>query len=225
MNNYLFIDAVSYLDADLLAEHLEKKDKLRNKLKSKRTVNIFKWSTVAACFMIMVVGVVQLSIAFLGNQSTDIYRQGDYYASNINEISELYGDNWLVANLDILSNENVPVDLYYNVGGESQNTEDWYSLTLGRAIEDSRITIYSLFDKSKDLEDWKIDNIFTKEATTTEAFNGVTVYYAEGDLSVDYAHKVYAIFEYDGIVYDVRVECNDPQTAHNIVQDMLEEIE
>ena len=34
MNNYLFIDAVSYLDADLLASHLERKDKLRNKLKS-----------------------------------------------------------------------------------------------------------------------------------------------------------------------------------------------
>ena len=38
MNNYLFIDAVSYLDANLLAEHLERKDKLRNKLKSKRKV-------------------------------------------------------------------------------------------------------------------------------------------------------------------------------------------
>ena len=224
MNNYLFIDAVSYLDADLLASHLERKDKLRNKLKSKRKVNILRWSAVAACFMIMAIGVVKLSIAFLGNQSTDIYRQGDYYASNIDEITELYGENWLVANLDILSDENVPVDLYYNVGGESKNPDDWYSLTLGRAIADSRFSIYSLFDKNKSLEDWKIDNVFTKEATTTEVINGVTVYYAEGDLSVDYTHKILAIFDYDGVVYDVRVDCNDPQIAHDIVQDMLDEI-
>lgn len=223
MNNYLFIDAVSYLDADLLASHLERKDKLRNKLKSKRKVNILRWSAVAACLMIMTLGVVKLSIAFLGNQSTDIYRQGDHYASNIDEISELYGDGWLVANLDILSNENVPVDLYYNVGGESKNPADWYSITLGRAIADSRFSIYSLFDEDKNLEDWKI-NVFTKEATTTEVINGVTVYYAEGDLSVEYAHKIFAIFEYDGVVYDVRVDCNNPQIAHDIVQDMLDEI-
>lgn len=55
MNNYLFIDAVSHLDTDLLAEHLEKKDKLRNKLKSKRKVNILRWSAVAACFTFVIV--------------------------------------------------------------------------------------------------------------------------------------------------------------------------
>ena len=54
MNNYLFVDAVSYLDADLLAEHLERKDKLRNKLKSKRKVNILRWSaTIAACLTVI----------------------------------------------------------------------------------------------------------------------------------------------------------------------------
>ena len=55
MNNYLFIDAVSYLDTDLLAKHLEKKDKLRNKLKSKRKLNILRWSAVAACLMLLFV--------------------------------------------------------------------------------------------------------------------------------------------------------------------------
>ena len=225
MNNYLFIDAVSYLDADLLASHLERKDKLRNKLKSKRKVNILRWSAVAACFMIMAIGVVKLSIAFLGNQSTDIYRQGNYYASNIDEISELYGDNWLVANLNVLPDENVPIDLYYDVEGLSTNSDDWYSVTMTRSNTDCKFTIYSLFDKTKDLEDWKIDSVFTKDATTTETINGVTVYYAEGGLSVRFAHKVYAIFEYEDVIYDIRVESDDPQTAHDIVNDMLEEIQ
>ena len=54
MNNYLFVDAVSHLDTDLLTEHLEKKDKLRNKLKSKRKVNILRWSAVAACLCLVI---------------------------------------------------------------------------------------------------------------------------------------------------------------------------
>ena len=58
MNNYLFIDAVSYLDADLLAEHLEKKDKLRNKLKSKRKVNILRWSAIAACLSVFLIAII-----------------------------------------------------------------------------------------------------------------------------------------------------------------------
>ena len=54
MNNYLFVDAVSYLDTDLLAEHLEKKDKLKHNLKNKRKVNILRWSAVAAAFIMMI---------------------------------------------------------------------------------------------------------------------------------------------------------------------------
>jgi len=61
MNNYLFVDAVSYLDADLLAEHLERKDKLRNKLKSKRKVNILRWSAVAVCFTLIVMSILLIS--------------------------------------------------------------------------------------------------------------------------------------------------------------------
>lgn len=36
MNNYLIIDAISYLDADILAKHLEKKEKSEIKLRLKR---------------------------------------------------------------------------------------------------------------------------------------------------------------------------------------------
>lgn len=55
MNNYLFIDAVSYLDADLLAEHLEKKEKLRKGAKNRRKIVLTKWSAVAACFTLVLV--------------------------------------------------------------------------------------------------------------------------------------------------------------------------
>ena len=55
MNNYLIIDAISYLDADILAKHLEKKEKIRNKAKIKKKVNVLRWSVVAACLFFAIV--------------------------------------------------------------------------------------------------------------------------------------------------------------------------
>lgn len=82
MNNYLFIDAVSYLDADLLAEHLERKEKLKRKVKSKK-INILRWSGIAAsfCALLFVISVViqyipstyELDYSYTGSNGEDTY--------------------------------------------------------------------------------------------------------------------------------------------------------
>ena len=69
MNNYLIMDAISYLDEDLLANHLKKKDKLRNKLK--RKVNILKWYAVAACLSICLIAIIIIN-TIPTNNTTDI---------------------------------------------------------------------------------------------------------------------------------------------------------
>ena len=54
MNNYLFVDAVSYLDVDLLKKHLEKKERLRINPRRKNRTNIIKWAAaVAACVCVL----------------------------------------------------------------------------------------------------------------------------------------------------------------------------
>lgn len=57
MKSYILIDGISHLDTDLLAEHLQKKEKLKNKAKSKRKFNLPKWSAIAACFALILVSV------------------------------------------------------------------------------------------------------------------------------------------------------------------------
>ena len=54
MNRDIFMDAVGYLDADILAEHLRQKEKLRSKLKSKRIIHVWRWSAIAACICLVV---------------------------------------------------------------------------------------------------------------------------------------------------------------------------
>lgn len=55
MNKYLVADAISYLDADLLTEHLKKKEKLKNRSNSGKKTSILKWSGIAACLCVVVV--------------------------------------------------------------------------------------------------------------------------------------------------------------------------
>lgn len=65
MNRDVFLDAVGYLDADTLAQHLKIKQKLRNQRKS--NLKILKWSALAAASLC--VGVFLGTLIFL-NPST-----------------------------------------------------------------------------------------------------------------------------------------------------------
>lgn len=66
MSQELIMDAIGYLDTDILAEHLRQKERLRNKLKNKKTINIWRWSAVAAG----IVGVIMGAMLLIHNQST-----------------------------------------------------------------------------------------------------------------------------------------------------------
>lgn len=54
MNIYLVTDAISCLDADLLEKHLEKKKKLKAKLKNRKKMNLVRWSVMATCICLVV---------------------------------------------------------------------------------------------------------------------------------------------------------------------------
>lgn len=54
MNKDVFMDAVGYLDTDILARHLQLKEKLRSKPKSKRIIHVWRWSAIAACICLVV---------------------------------------------------------------------------------------------------------------------------------------------------------------------------
>ena len=59
MNKYLVADAISYLDADLLVEHLTKKEKSKNRFNSRKKMSILKWSGIAACLCVVVaIGII-----------------------------------------------------------------------------------------------------------------------------------------------------------------------
>lgn len=58
MNNYLIMDAISYLDADMLAVHLQKKEQLQSRSQTIKRNGRLKWSVVAAIFSAFVIACV-----------------------------------------------------------------------------------------------------------------------------------------------------------------------
>lgn len=53
MNHYILIDAIGYLDADMLAKHLERKERIKQQIGKQKRTNMMKWSAVAACFCLI----------------------------------------------------------------------------------------------------------------------------------------------------------------------------
>lgn len=70
MNNYLIMDAISYLDADMLAKHLERKEKLKIRAIRKKKVNILRWGAIAAVFCLVLTTSFVMMFNYF-NDSTD----------------------------------------------------------------------------------------------------------------------------------------------------------
>lgn len=55
MNEFVLVDAIGCLGADLLEEHLEKKEKLRGRVRKQKKMQLFRWAAAAAaCFLLIV---------------------------------------------------------------------------------------------------------------------------------------------------------------------------
>lgn len=52
MNRDVFMDAVGYLDTDILAQHLQQKDRLRHN--PQRKLRVWKWSAIAASICVVI---------------------------------------------------------------------------------------------------------------------------------------------------------------------------
>ena len=70
-------------------------------------------------------------------------------------------------------------------------------------------------------EDWKVDSVFTPEATQTKNINGVEVDIAQTKNSLKYKYWHYAIFTYDGVLYDVRVQSDNPEYVYEVLDTLL----
>lgn len=76
MNNFVLLDAISFLDIDLLQKHLVKKAKQKERINHMKRTRIVKWVALAACAC-LIIAVSFISIPFF--QKFNLEGQMKYY--------------------------------------------------------------------------------------------------------------------------------------------------
>ncbi len=186
------------------------------KVKNKKKYVWVKWVSLAACLCLAVGVVFRFAIGFVPNQATDIFREGNLIEiNNESELPAQYDGKLLAFNLGFEQYE-----FYYKTDGSAENTDDWYSLLASKRDANGYILLHCMFGDTS-VEDWKVSRVFTKDATETVTVNGVDVQLARNELSLDYEYWYYAIFEYDDVVYDIRVKSNDADYVFDVLNIIL----
>ncbi len=187
------------------------------KVKKNNKALWFKWGAVAACFCLAIMGAFSIAIGFIPSQATDHYREGNMIEiSSINELPAEYNGTLLAENIEFSKAE-----FYYDTDGTAENIEDWYSLLISKGTSEYRMTMFCLFGDST-VDDWKVSRVFTRKATETININGVDVQIARNEISLQYEYWYYAIFEYDDVVYDIRVKSNDANCVYEVLNTVLQ---
>ena len=215
MTQEKLIDAITDLDSDILNRYFDMKADLAAKKKPKKRTWV-KWASLAACLCLVVGVAFRIAIGFVPNQATDVFREGNLIEiSNESELPAQYEGKLLAFNLGFEQYE-----FYYKTDGKAENTDDWYSLLASKRDINGYILLHCMFGETT-VDDWKVSKVFTKDATETIAVNGVDVQIAKNEPSLDYEYWYYAIFEYDDVVYDLRVKSNDANYVFDVLNTIL----
>lgn len=196
MNNNLVMDAISYLDAELLAVHLEKKAKLRAHAKAKKKT-ILQWGAIAACIALILCMVPIVNMIFNGSHG-DAPVSVEY--NDINEAHNQLGFDTLYAKLDYDVATTRTIMVSYKDDGEGNAVISEPTQLLIRQIyinsnEAVNVNFYILFDKA-DVNDSYIGGY--EEQGLFEEINGVKVHYSN---IFDGSNHAQAKFIYEGNLY------------------------
>lgn len=178
-----------------------------------------KWASLAACLCLVVGAAFRIAIGFVPNQATDVFREGTLIEiTSESDLPAQYDGKLLAFNLECSQYE-----FYYKQDGAAENTEDWYSLLGAKydADAEGRIVLHCMFGDTT-VDDWKVSKVFTKKATEQINVNGVEVLIARNEPSLNYTYWYYAIFEYDNVVYDIRVESNDAEYVYEVLDTLIQ---
>lgn len=187
-----------------------------------------KWGALAACLCLVIGIAFRVAIGFIPNQATDIFREGTLVEiTSESDLPAQYDGKLLAFNLEFPQYE-----FYYKQGGSddttgyvgnlgsAENTENWYSLLAVKHDSEGKILLHCMFGDTT-VDDWKVSMVFTKNATETITVGGIEVQIARLDLSLQYEYWYYAIFEYDDVVYDIRVQSNNAEYVYDVLATLI----
>lgn len=213
MNNPRIALALGYIDDRFIEESI-------SYAPHNKKNGLLKYTGIAACGIIVFAVVIILRFGLVGHHATDVYRQGNCFKVNDQRtLSEISEKPLLAERLDLSDAYYSDIELWYNESGSTSDLDAWYSLITSGKFDEYEFVLYSLFEG--DIDNWKVKTVFTEENTRAIDMNGVTVLTAPHPISVDYPYYDYALFEYEGIIYDLRVQSNSKSTMLNLLNEII----
>ncbi len=208
MNSLMLFEAIGEIDEKYITE--------AKPVSGRKKIIITFIASAAAC-LILFFFIPNIPNFFgMGAQEGDIYRNGCHIENmTLKKLSACFDGKLLAENI-IGDND---FEFYSKTEKFSENPDDWYSLLYSEYNTDYSIVMHCMFGEEK--ENWKVDMVFTDEATKTVNINGTLVEIAQFDLTLNYPFKHYVLFQYDGVVYDLRVSSNSEDTVYEILELLL----
>ena len=173
-----------------------------------------------AAVVILIVSVVML------NQSRthleDNYRIGICHNEpDLDMLDTAYNNRLLLDNLDWSQYGTYESWLYCHTEGTISNPKNWRTLLIFARNAQSRLQVFTIFN-DEEITDWKVSMVFRNANTKTVEVNGVQVEIAEWKETPNYQYWHYAIFKYQGVIYDIRIQSNDPDQIMNFLNELIE---
>ena len=195
MNKFVFDDAISLLDSDLIEEHIKEKERMSHRRISK-IARLKKCVAIAACMCLAVIVAIPTIINLIGYKGHDredeIYRRTHTEFQTYEDVCEVIGNDTLLENIDFSKAENYELKLTHELDDVSKFKALGYINTMPNDTFGVGIYFPSSDEKDKDFCD--SGNIITVNNIP------VDIDKVESDFSYFYV----AEFEYDGCKYVVR---------------------
>ena len=198
MNAKTFSHALGQIDDKYITMAINYKPRRKNH-------SWVKWGAIAACFCLIVLGSIMIS-----EYTKLTVREIDLTTSDIAEISQVYDGTLLVDHLEFTNANATSVKLSYLGTSSDYENSDWKALSISANYADYTMTMNCSFNEALTPADG-----FKKVDTIT--YGDMTVYLYRAAPTAEFEYIYTAIFEYDGVYYDLSTQSNDPDRIYELI--------
>ena len=176
----------------------------------RKPINWVRWSSVAACLCIAVIGL----FLFLRAPKNGLVVKA---VDNIDELSAVYDGTLLAENLLSSDVEDTDIRLSYAAGGDAGDSSTWDSLSVSANYNGEPVSLNCSFNgQTGEYDPSKIfDTVKYGDVT-------VTIYREESEWGDEYAFYR-AVFTYNGAAYDLKIDSKDTESIYNYLRLVLGE--
>lgn len=202
MTDSVLIDAIGFLDAELLEVHLARKAKLCAKRDRRRLAPLLKWSAAAAACLILTVCAMPFFLkARAPSSEDDIFERSNTVFDSYEDLAAVIGTGTLLENIDFSALPAFELRLIH----ELDDVRAYHAVSFVANMPEAQFGVGVYFPPYQGMTEG------LTEGGDTVTVNGVDVAYRDRSEGSAYRYCFAAEFTYDGCRYQVHAMGNSDE--------------